>query len=131
MRILIKYLYSVILLGSILLAGCSANEKTEEQVPAKEDKTEDSANRQEVNVQPLSDSVNELVLKTPLELTHIQKESYYKQYTTIIEDTNSEFPDADLELVPFEEFKSEEWVKPDEFRLIAIDMATQEWEMVR
>lgn len=66
-----------------------------------------------------------------LELTQNQEAAYYKRYATIIEDINLEVPDADLELVPFEEFKSDEWVTLDDFRQIAMDMATNEWKMVR
>lgn len=126
-----KIFYTGILLGSILLAGCSPNEKTEVQGPAKEEKMKEVANDQEVHVLPISDTDKEVVSNTPLELTQNQKAAYYKRYATIIEDINLEVPDADLELVPFEEFKSDEWVTLDNFRQIAMDMATTEWKMVR
>lgn len=57
-----------------------------------------------------------------LEMTQKQKESYYKQYANIIEKVNSD-QDADLELVPIEDFKPDEWIEPQEFEKIAIDMA--------
>lgn len=56
-----------------------------------------------------------------LELTQEQKESYYKQYTAIIEEVNSQY-NGDLELGPLEDFKSEEWVEPKDFKEIATDM---------
>ncbi|PLR95784.1 hypothetical protein [Bacillus sp. T33-2] len=122
-----KYLYSGILLGIIVLAGCSANEQTEEQVNVKEVKTEDATNIQEGKVQPLADSGKEMVSKPVLKLTQEQKEDYYKQYAKIIEQVNLEYSDTQLELVPLNEFKEEEWVEPDEFRRIASDMATMEF----
>ncbi len=57
-----------------------------------------------------------------LEMTQKQKESYYKQYANIIEKVNSD-QDADLELVPIEDFKPDEWIEPQEFEKIATDMA--------
>lgn len=62
-----------------------------------------------------------------LELTQEQKESYYKQYANIIEKVNSDYQDADLKLVPIEDFKSDEWVEPQEFEEIATDMANLEF----
>ncbi|WP_102691933.1 hypothetical protein [Rummeliibacillus pycnus] len=58
-----------------------------------------------------------------LSLTQDQKESYYKQYTTIVKEVNLEYPEVELKLDPFENFKAEEWVKPEEFKRIVIDMA--------
>lgn len=56
------------------------------------------------------------------EVTQDQKESYYEQYVTIIDEVNAKYG-TELEISALEEFKSEEWVKPSEFKQIAIDMA--------
>ncbi|MFS0576786.1 hypothetical protein AB1K83_14200 [Sporosarcina sp. 179-K 3D1 HS] len=111
-----KYLYTGILLGTIVLAGCSANEVTEEQVPAKEEKVEDVTNGQEVEVETSPDTDKEEVVSVPpLDLTQEQKENYYKEYVTLIELAKSEYHNAVLEIEPIDNFKDEDWVEIEEF----------------
>ncbi|MBK3497082.1 hypothetical protein JFL43_20045 [Viridibacillus sp. YIM B01967] len=59
------------------------------------------------------------------DLTQQQKEEYYKQYVDIIKEVNSEQPDADLEVVSFNEIT--DWVNPDEFKGIAIERANMQF----
>ncbi|SES35830.1 hypothetical protein SAMN05518872_108254 [Psychrobacillus sp. OK032] len=122
-----KYIYTGILLGTIVLAGCSANEETEEQVQAKEEKMEDVTNGQAVEVETLPDTDKEEVVSvTPLDLTQEQKEDYHKQYVEIVKEINAKEGTNHLEVNPIDEFKSEDWVEPEKFRQIAEDRAT--WE---
>ncbi|UPW84451.1 hypothetical protein [Lysinibacillus sp. Ag94] len=60
------------------------------------------------------------------ELTQKQKESYYNEYVSIIEETNSKY-DKDLKIAPIQEFTQEDWKSPEEFKKIVTDMASQEW----
>ncbi|WP_394189587.1 hypothetical protein [Paenisporosarcina quisquiliarum] len=70
-----KYLYTGILLGAIVLAGCSANEEAVEQ--AKEEKMEDVTNGQAVEVETLPDTNKEEVVSvTPLTVLDSQGVSY-------------------------------------------------------
>lgn len=57
------------------------------------------------------------------ELTKGQKELYYEEYVHIIKETNLKYPDADIGIVPLEDFTEKEWVKPEEFKKIVEDMA--------
>lgn len=61
-----------------------------------------------------------------LELTQEQKESYHQQFATIIEEVNSKYG-SNIELIPLEEFKSEDWLTPDKFQELVTDMATAEF----
>ena len=38
-----------------------------------------------------------------------------------------EYPATTMEVVPFDEFKEEDWVEPEEFRQIAIDRTQLEF----
>ena len=121
MGILKKYLYAAILLGTIVLAGCSANEKTEEQVQIKEYVTNENA----VKVMNLPDVDKEFMSVTSLDLTQEQKEYYHKQYVEIVKNINNANEDTNhLEVEPIEEFNSEDWVEPEKFRELAIDRST-------
>jgi len=60
------------------------------------------------------------------DLSEQQKREYYKQYQEIVEAINSENPRFTLELVPFEDFKSEDYVEPSEFKKYAIGRANAE-----
>ena len=59
--------------------------------------------------------------EVPLELTKEQKEDYYKQYVEIVEEVMRECAYTTMEVVPFDEFKEEDWVDPEEFRQMAVD----------
>ena len=130
MRMLKKYMYAGVLIGAIVLAGCSVNGESGEQVQVKEEITENITNGQEVEDETLLDTDKEEVVSvTPLELTQEQKEDYHKQYAEIVEQINAEGdPEANLELVPIDEFKTEDWVEPEEFRQIAIERAHAKFE---
>jgi hypothetical protein len=107
-----KYIFMGIFLGTIVLAGCSANEETEGQA---------------VEVETLPDTDKEEVVSvTPLDLTQEQKEDYHKQYVEIVKEINAKEGTNHLEVSPIDGFKSEDWVEPEKFRQMAEDRAT--WE---
>lgn len=56
-------------------------------------------------------------------LSEQQKKEYYKQYEEIVDEINSGEPNATLELVPFEEFNSEDYLEPSEFEKYAAERA--------
>lgn len=115
------YFYTGILLGSIVLAGCSGIEESKEQVM-------EDINGQAVEVETLPGTDNEEVVSlTPLELIQEQKEDYHKQYVEIVEEINAEEGKNDLQVEPISEFKPEDWVEPEVFRQIAVEMATLEF----
>ena len=119
-----KYLYVGVLVGAIVLAGCSISEEPEDQVQEKED----VPNGQAIEDKNLPETnKEEVVSEVPLELTKEQKEDYYKQYVEIVEEVMREYPDTTMEVVPFDEFKEEDWVEPEEFRQIAIDRTQLEF----
>ena len=119
-----KYLYVGVLVGAIVLAGCSISEEPEDQVQEKED----ISNEQAIEDKNLPDTnKEEVVSEVPLELTKEQKEDYYKQYVEIVEEVMREYSDTTMEVVPFDEFKEEDWVEPEEFRQIAIDRTQLEF----
>ena len=77
MRVLKKYLYAGVLVGAIVLAGCSISKEPEDQVQEKED----VSNGQAIEDNNLPETnKEEVVSEVPLELTKEQKEDYYKQY---------------------------------------------------
>ena len=88
-----KYFYISVLLGTIVLAGCTDNkEVTKESASTKQSivigKNENTMNKEEAA--PIS-----------LNLTQEQKEEYYKKYVVIIEKVNAENKeDTTLELEP-------------------------------
>ncbi|MEB2298009.1 hypothetical protein LAV72_00010 [Lysinibacillus xylanilyticus] len=116
-----KYMCVGILIGAIALAGCSVNEESEKKV------TEGMTDGQAVEVGALSDTNKEKVVSvTPLELTQEQKEKYHKQYVEIVEKINAEEGTNQLEVVPIDEFKTEDWIEPEKFRQLAVYRA--HWE---
>lgn len=121
-------MYIGVFLGAIVLAGCNANEESIDQVQVKEEITEDATNGQAVEGKNLPDTnKEEVVSEVPLELTKEQKEDYYQQYVEIVEEINAEGNGKyTLEVEPFDEFKEEDWIDPEEFRQMAEDRAT--WE---
>lgn len=117
-----KVLYVGMLLGVILLTGCSFKQEQVKDDIKKEKNTEHI-----VEVETLPDSFKKEVTPVKsLKLTQEQKKEYYKQYEEIVLKVNSEYDD-DMELVPFEDFKQDEWVTPEEFENIVVDMATMEF----
>ncbi|MDX8366305.1 hypothetical protein [Cytobacillus sp. IB215665] len=67
----------------------------------------------------------EVASAASLELTKEQKEKYYKQYVEIVEEVVADYC-VEMGVVPYEEFAEEHWVKPQEFRKLAISMANME-----
>lgn len=99
-----KYIYPLILLGIFTLTGCV---------------------NQEVKYDGKVDKVVQAEKQTlPLVLSDQEKEIYYEEYLKIIEEVNNGYDDADLTLLPIEDFNDEYWVEPEELRKIAEDMVT-------
>lgn len=111
-----KHLYIGVLLGGIVLAGCSGNEESEEQV------TKDVTNGQAVKVETSPDA-EKVVSVTPLELTQEQREDYHKQYVEIVTKINAKEGTNHLEVVPIDEFNPEDWVEVKEFEKMVEDRA--------
>ena len=120
-----KYRYVGILVGVLVLGGCGVNGESEEQVQVKGE----VINGEAIEDGNLPDTnKEEIVSEVPLELTQEQKEDYYKQYVEIVEEVNAEGNGAYyLEVEPFDEFKEEDWIEPEEFRQIAIDRTQLEF----
>ena len=99
-----KYIYALVLLGALTLTGCGNQEVKNDEKVNKVVQTEN--------------------LGAPLDLSVQEKEIYYKKYLEIIEEVNNGYDDADLTLLPIEDFQDEYWVEPEELRKIAEDMVT-------
>ncbi|MEB7772103.1 hypothetical protein [Kurthia gibsonii] len=64
------------------------------------------------------------------ELSKEQKLKYYKQYEEIVSEINSGNPNSSLELGPFADFNSEDFIKPSEFKKYAIERSNIEFNIV-
>lgn len=108
-----KFLYAGVLIGTIFLTACNANDETQEQLT-------------ESMIMDIKD-----VPEATLVLTEEQKQDYYEQYVEIIKEVNLEYG-GELELSSFEEFTENEewWVEPEDLREIATDMKNAVWTAV-
>ena len=88
-----KYFYISILLGVFALSGCI------------DDKVDTTNTEEEAPIL--------------LNLTQEQKENYYNQYLEILEDIRVEYPSANMEIKPLDEY--EHWIEPEELRERVID----------
>ncbi|SER97447.1 hypothetical protein SAMN05518872_1033 [Psychrobacillus sp. OK032] len=106
-----KYLYTGILLGTIILAGCSSNEETEGQV--NKEMTKGLTDGQTIEVDTISNTDNNIVVSaTPLKLTQEQKEEYHMQYVKIVNEVNQKKFGLGIGVPPIENFKEEDWKEP-------------------
>lgn len=103
-----KYLFAGILLGTIVLAG-GINEETENAKPS-----ESFTDGQPVENEKLSDTDKVVVAPTPLDLTQEQKEKYYMEYISILENVNAEH-NEDFVMEPITKFLDEYWVEVKDF----------------
>lgn len=74
--------------------------------------------------------VNLKVSASTTELSKEQKLEYYKQYEEIVSKINSGNPNSSLELGPFADFTSEDFIKPSEFKKYAIERSNIEFNIV-
>lgn len=74
--------------------------------------------------------VNLKVSASTTELSKEQKLEYYKQYEEIVSEINSGNPNSSLELGPFADFTSEDFIKPSEFKKYAIERSNIEFNIV-
>lgn len=65
-----------------------------------------------------------------LELTAEQKMNYYQQYEKIVDEINSSEPDSTLELDSFENFDSEDFIEPLEFKKYALERSKMNFNIV-
>lgn len=65
-----------------------------------------------------------------IELSKEQKLEYYKQYEEIVSEINSGTPNSSLELGPFADFNSEDFIEPSEFKKYAIERSNIEFNIV-
>jgi PBP1b-binding outer membrane lipoprotein LpoB len=93
-----KYFYVSILLGAFALSGCSDEKAGNKEFTEKSLATEQST-------APIL-----------LNLTQEQKENYYNQYLEVLEEISVEYPSANMELTPLDEYLDEHWIEPEELR---------------
>lgn len=105
-----KYLYAGILIGTVMLAGCTENGETDKQGEVEKDLLADV---QTLEVDTISNSDKNIVDSAiPLKLTQEQKEEYHKQYVEIVEKVNQKKLGLVLGVPPIESFKEEDWKEP-------------------
>ncbi|MFS0782652.1 hypothetical protein [Bacillus sp. 1P06AnD] len=108
-----KYVHASILLGTMVLGGCSENGEMDTKQKVK-DESKVLAEKLDKHV---SNMDKEAVKKTiPLLLTQEQKEVYYKQYKEIVEEANNTKIGIGLDVPPISDFKPEDWVEPKEYK---------------
>lgn len=113
-----KYIYAGILLGAMVLTGCSENKESEEKAQINEKAANEHAIEAELVLE------DKVVSVTPLELTHGQKVDYHKKYTEIVDAINArEDTIYTLEIAPINEFNSEDWIEIEDFKKLAEDRA--------
>ncbi|MFJ7744745.1 hypothetical protein [Peribacillus sp. NPDC097295] len=106
-------LYIGVLLGTVVLAGCSANEETRAQTKSDE-VSKVLANEQTKESVPVP--TNAVVeTKSPLQLTQEQKKEYHKQYEEIVNQANDTKIGINLGVPSIEEFEPEDWAEPEEY----------------
>ncbi|MCM3006881.1 hypothetical protein [Priestia koreensis] len=74
-------------------------------------------------------STSKTAMTVKYEVTQKQKEAYYKEYGEIIKKVNEANPGKELTLVPFKEFKEEDWVTPEQFEKIAVKRVKMEFSL--
>ena len=113
-----KYFYISVLLGTIVLSGCTDDEADNKEVTAESLTTEQSsAISNEVNTTKTVE-----VEPIPLNLTQEQKEEYYQKYVGVIEKVNAENNkdlELGLELEPITDFLDEYWIGVKDFEKLA------------
>ncbi|MGE7602572.1 hypothetical protein ACQKL5_08680 [Peribacillus sp. NPDC097675] len=106
-------LYIGVLLGTVMLAGCSAKEETNAQTKSDE-AAKVLANEQTNEHRPVP--TNAVVeTKSPLPLTQEQKEAYHKQYEEMVNQANETKIGINLGVPSIEEFEPEDWAEPEEY----------------
>ena len=108
-----QVLYIGVLLGTVLLAGCSANEETRVQTKSDEVSKVLANEQTKVHMPVPSNAVVET--KSPLPLTQEQKKEYHKQYKEIIDRANGLKIGIGLGVPSISEFEPEDWVEPKDY----------------
>ncbi|MEY9977447.1 hypothetical protein [Lysinibacillus sp. RC79] len=111
-----KYLYAGILLGTIVLTGCSGNEEIKGQL--KEEITEGFSEGQAVEIESLSNKAFKL------ELTQEKKEELYNQYVEIVAEVSALYPNEGIFIEPLNKFKDEYFMEPEDYREFVINLTT-------
>ena len=122
-----KY-FLTILLGAFVLTGCIDDKEEHKEVP-KESLTNEQA---QANNNEVLTSKTEEVAPTPLNLTKEQKEEYYQQYVSIIDNINAENPENSvIELEPITAFLDEYWIEVEDFEKLAKERAEMSSTVLR
>lgn len=111
-----KYFYISVLLGTIVLSGCTDN---------KEVTAESASTKQSIVIDKNGNIIKkEEAAPIPLNLTQEQKEEYYQKYVAIIERVSAENnEDSELELEPITDFLDEYWIEIEDFEKLAKERA--------
>lgn len=116
-RMLKKYFYISILLGTWALSGCTNDEADNTEDTAESLATEQS---RAINNEANTTKTTEEAAPIPLNLTQEQKEDYYQEYVAILEKVNAEnSEDFELELEHITEFLDEYWIEIEDFEKLA------------
>lgn len=109
-----KYFYISVLLGTIVLSGCTDN---------KEVTAESASTKQSIVIDKNGNTIKkEEAAPIPLNLTQEQKEEYYQKYIAIIDNSNEKY-EKNYELEPITEFIDDYWLEVEDFEKLAKERA--------
>lgn len=108
-----RALYIGFVLGTCLLTGCSAHEKTQTNIKEESKVLADEQTKEDA---PLADTkLDDDRASVPLQLTQEQKEDYHKQYEEIVKRANETKIGIKLGVASIAEFENGDWVEPHDY----------------
>lgn len=108
-----RALYIGFVLGTCLLTGCSAHEKTQTNIKEESKVLADEQTKEDA---PIADKkLDEGQTRVLLQLTQEQKEDYHKQYEAIVNRANETKIGIKLGVPSIAEFESEDWAEPNDY----------------
>ncbi len=109
-----QVLYIGVILGTVLLTGCSTNQEVNQT--KSEESSKVLGGEQTIKGAPLSNPPIDVVeTKSPLQLTQEQKEAYHKQYQEIVHQANETKIGINLGVPSIEEFEPQDWAEPEDY----------------
>lgn len=116
-----KRFYMSVLLGTVTMAACMAEEETDVMVdtPVIGEQKEAVSEKES-----MFDTVQKAEA-APLELTQQQKEAYHRRYVEAVTWLNEQKAGLHMEVSPIEQFTEESWQDPDIFEKGMRDMVEQ------
>ena len=102
-----KFWILSVVLGSIWLTGCE-NAKEDNHAPPKI-----SVDKQKIDKEKMTTTEHDNA-PIPLVLTQEQKEQYYKEYTSIVNQINGKYQ-TDFEINPIHTFSGDDWLELKDF----------------